>query len=1013
MRRVTLNFIAILAIATIVSPAVARRGGGLAGYDHRIAAPAGSADVPGAVPALRTTRAAANTTVLYTATFDAGASCTEQGWTKVDLTAQIGDFFHVDDYAGLNAANFAPLEGTKSLWCGARPEASGPLCAYATLPGYGSNWNQAFCTRNCLAVSGDGMLDVSFLARFDSEPDYDYTVLEYTLDCSGVAGWTQIDGGGTTWTGKLPATNWLAGATYGGSYNVGGTGPVKVRLHFFSDGAWSDQDGSFNSNGAVHVDNLQAEGLPVENFESESVGATSADDWESCTPPGYGSFAGLEPGAYVLQEDPCARDLSCIWTFFQGSAFNYACGGHPEQLALPFGNAIGQYLNNEIWSPPIAVTGSGATMNLAFSVYRELPLDNVVFYVWHVRDLSSGCASPWEDTNFIFFGAQKDWFSQVESIGQFFDLSTATSIQVALGAVDLCAFLCGTYGSGACHSHAPLLDNVKIYRVDNEGPQWTVRDIDQFQDNFAADGTLTGTVRADVANDINVVTVGTIIPGDSASVRVSDPLVGLGTDPGVGGAAVYCYVSVWPQGQAGKSGNALTQNSVRWPVVGSWTDASGTPWTCIRTDTVRTNGFPQAGTFCVDLNDNLFVPGDTVCFFYTAKNASGMEAVAFGSNLGLSSADREQAAANPSEFTCLPAGGYNRGGDVLYVDGMDGRGAQPYWDTAFAMVGSIDKVDRYDVRGPSSSVSNRLAGRVTNVQTQLVGCYRQILWDCGDLPVTLGDGSGNPEKTDDYQLLDDFLNNLAYPGGVFLCGDDVAEQLSNYGGTSAITFRTSYLTYNLTTSNHEPLFGISPAGVHRNGGCYRDDFVIYGGCPLLNDFDVLTPTGSTTMEIGYGTPGTTNGAVIANATVNGNGANVGVVLAGFSFIYIRDDDTNSIPDRAQFLYDTRTWLGDLVAWGDPVQPLAANSLSQNYPNPFNPQTTIAFSVRQRGRVQLVVYNVSGARVRTLANEDFAAGMHTAVWDGRNDAGQPVASGVYFYKLVARDFTQTRKMVLLK
>ena len=64
-------------------------------------------------------------------------------------------------------------------------------------------------------------------------------------------------------------------------------------------------------------------------------------------------------------------------------------------------------------------------------------------------------------------------------------------------------------------------------------------------------------------------------------------------------------------------------------------------------------------------------------------------------------------------------------------------------------------------------------------------------------------------------------------------------------------------------------------------------------------------------------------------------------------------------------------------------------------------------------MRLVIYDVSGELVRVLANEAFAAGAHTHVWDGRNDAGSPVSSGVYFCKLVAGEFTQTRKMLLLK
>jgi flagellar hook assembly protein FlgD len=64
-------------------------------------------------------------------------------------------------------------------------------------------------------------------------------------------------------------------------------------------------------------------------------------------------------------------------------------------------------------------------------------------------------------------------------------------------------------------------------------------------------------------------------------------------------------------------------------------------------------------------------------------------------------------------------------------------------------------------------------------------------------------------------------------------------------------------------------------------------------------------------------------------------------------------------------------------------------------------------------VSVKVYNVAGPLVRTLANENRAAGAHTVVWDGRNDSGEPVSSGVYFYKLVTNNFSQTKKMVLVR
>ncbi len=91
----------------------------------------------------------------------------------------------------------------------------------------------------------------------------------------------------------------------------------------------------------------------------------------------------------------------------------------------------------------------------------------------------------------------------------------------------------------------------------------------------------------------------------------------------------------------------------------------------------------------------------------------------------------------------------------------------------------------------------------------------------------------------------------------------------------------------------------------------------------------------------------------------------------------------------------------------------AAELEANYPNPFNPRTTIAFSVPANERVQLVVYGVDGALVRTLVDEPRAAGRYTIVWDGSDDGGRPVASGTYMYVVQMGDFRQVRKMALMR
>ena len=96
-------------------------------------------------------------------------------------------------------------------------------------------------------------------------------------------------------------------------------------------------------------------------------------------------------------------------------------------------------------------------------------------------------------------------------------------------------------------------------------------------------------------------------------------------------------------------------------------------------------------------------------------------------------------------------------------------------------------------------------------------------------------------------------------------------------------------------------------------------------------------------------------------------------------------------------------------------PASRSVLHQNAPNPFNPQTMIRYTIGSSGPVRLKVYDVTGRLVRTLVNGVRAshATPYAVSWDGRDDAGATVASGVYFYQLVTPGFVQTRRMVLLK
>jgi hypothetical protein len=97
---------------------------------------------------------------------------------------------------------------------------------------------------------------------------------------------------------------------------------------------------------------------------------------------------------------------------------------------------------------------------------------------------------------------------------------------------------------------------------------------------------------------------------------------------------------------------------------------------------------------------------------------------------------------------------------------------------------------------------------------------------------------------------------------------------------------------------------------------------------------------------------------------------------------------------------------------DAAALVKAVHLFQNQPNPFSPETQIAFDLPKAGPVELVIYSVNGRLIRRLVKDARPAGRHTASWDGRDDAGEKVGSGVYFYQLTATGVEESRRMILL-
>jgi len=1009
------------------------------------------------------------TTVLGWYQFDTpGGLPTKQGWTERDVTAQVKTYWHV---AGTGCSDaITPISGTKSMWCGQWPSALDPWNCWGALPGYGNLWDQS------LETTVSSVSTVAYKIKWDSEPGYDFTYPEWydPMNNQWVADATANGGaGGYTGAGG-PLTESLA-SPYG---------PTRFRIHFVSDYGWSDEDNLWpTAQGATVVDDVSINGGAAQTFEGAACNAQAAGSWKATVKPAFGQYGALHFAGSLPQEDPCAKRMSHVWGWFDNPAVtNYACGGWPLQGAVPYGpDESGLYLDNEIWSPWIPMTGSGNQFLLEFQVYRDMPLDNLQFFLWHVRtrDMTTGGCPPstWSYDGWVYYGPDKDWYRMTQDFSLWIVGNPGTDIQVAIEVLDWCWRWCGVIGTGSCHSHAPLIDQVKVMRVPSPGPQWPiVADVGAstrlFQDTFPENGNITPTsyARCDIAGDIIIgfnAPGKRICPGDSLAIFLTDPL-GLADDNTGGrpGKGVYLFVKVtdrFGNPVAGKNGLAIqspdnvawsgdaSAGLLRYPHVAGVAPAG---WSAFRCDHQYTGtGGTDDISFCADLMDisgflpagwhanenaaanvGIFAAGDVIRYFLGAKNSAGvwsyLSRTFDGQGTFFRTANVNDCISSPMEWSVLPDAGRNPGdqGDILFVDGADNRGgpAQLYFDWAFEYLGITDRVDRFDVLWGGKPSGNGLASRVKNIQAQIIGSapneiYQKVIWNCSNLyGSVMGDGGplnggSSSEKGDDFGLCYTFLNTHPNNPGWAYYGDDVVEDWATLTGASAVNVKNVFMNHAFLGGDQRTVTGqISPRiSALPVSPWTPETFYAHGGCPGINDFDMPGASGASSVGHRYNN---TAPATVYQATPNAAGSTARFLLAGFGVDFIRDDDTDEVPDYAMHLWKVLQWMQNVIDEPTGIDPVAfSNHLENAYPNPFNPTTTIRYSIASAGRVSLKIYNAAGQLVRTLVDEEQAPQAEglTATWDGVSDRGEAVASGVYFCKLITTGFSDTKKMVLLK
>jgi len=106
-------------------------------------------------------------------------------------------------------------------------------------------------------------------------------------------------------------------------------------------------------------------------------------------------------------------------------------------------------------------------------------------------------------------------------------------------------------------------------------------------------------------------------------------------------------------------------------------------------------------------------------------------------------------------------------------------------------------------------------------------------------------------------------------------------------------------------------------------------------------------------------------------------------------------------------------LNKITSEDDIIGVPVVTALNANFPNPFNPSTMISFDIAQEGHVKIEIFNIRGQRVRTLVNDHVPVGSHKVEWNGTDDFGRTVGTGIYFYNMQTGEYFSTRRMVLMK
>jgi hypothetical protein len=841
---------------------------------------------------------------------------------------------------------------------------------------------------------------------------------------------------------------------------------LQIRWRGSSDPAWSDFDGRGDTDGIGAIDNVNlvfnngddvVDDFELGTFDFAFVnGVPDADIWT------FGSSGNTYDGWHITF-DPMYKNKGATCTFSSDWMWN----GKPD-----IGNIPENGFEYFLVSPVVPCDGwTGGTV--LFSQYQCMPDARNDYTNTHIQyyDSAIGTWAPWQDFDgFVIFAGCDFWnMNSSENLTPFLGANT-DSLRVGWEILDQSQE--GNIDWGKHQNSQYIVDNVAFGSFDGTGTIFTLRNIDTFADTFsekdpahtpflqnAEQGIWTGIggtrqfANSDSFNvqiidqnglSLNVPTMHyrrDSGPGTAFGSWIAVPMTLALQDPtGTPGEGTYRAIfgndgggthdhsgagsdgRIWNSGQTVEYYIRVTDdgsNNAYWP---GTADPSTLPAPTFAEFSILPFAVSTTGALAdsLDSNGRPHVKGSPNAHFVLLVDDYTRNALDFANSTGF----------NPTGGVGPPGFGSFTGAVLDQPEDMVERALQMlYGGTDGNGDGSYDQHlneahwDKYDVVGAGSSVqceprgtSNTGAGINAYMTDAIEPYYDALIWLQGTF-----DGYSYADTT--RLELATYLEN---GGCLFSTGDQVAFHLGTGGNDadSLIGFHQEYLGFSFPNSADETV-GDRVLNFTGAGSMAGLKLGIYGECPIRLTPDrlrIAVPGGDgIPTSLGTYTESSDGADMAAGVLAATKCAQPGGgVAAHFAFgIEALLDDVSRARVLGRFLA-TDCGLPVTVPGGvnnGVDAPQIANgfgfSLAQARPNPFSDATSISFSVPTKTHVSIEVFNILGQKVRTLVNENMEANSYVRNWDGRSDDGAQVSSGIYFYKMVAGDFSATKKAVLLK